>query len=741
MQSTYLEFLHSKQSRAADTGLEIEADALNPMLFPFQRALTAWALRKGRAAIFSDCGTGKTLMQLEWARRVVAQGHRALIVAPLAVAEQTVAEGVKFGVAVVYSRHQADSPAPIIITNYEMVDHFDAAQFGAVILDESSILKNFEGKARTALIQKFRDTPYRLCCTATPAPNDIAELANHAEFLGIMTRAEMLANWFVHDDDGWRLKGHAAAAFYKWLASWAMMLKTPSDIGFSDDGYVLPPLNISSIIVDGDANAIAQAAGQLFMTTIKGVTGRAAARRATLEMRVEAAAKIINESPDQWIVWCGLNDEGRELGRAIPGAVVTEGKDSIETKLAAIHGFLSGATRVWVTKASIAGFGLNLQCCHNMMFLGVNDSYESFYQAVKREHRFGQQSPVNVQICVSDLELPVLENLLGKQKQDELMSRNLIEQCRLYEQEELGVMAMPKNDYRTAELANRHYRLMLGDCVERMKDVPDSSIDFSVFSPPFLSLYTYSDSDRDMGNSRTDAEFFEHFGFLISELLRTVKAGRIVAVHVAQVAALLSRDGYIGIKDFRGQVISAFSAGGFHYHGDITIDKNPQIQAIRIHAKGLAFQQLKKDASWMRPGLADYVLLFRKPGENATPIHPDITNEEWIVWAHPVWYGISETDTLNAAAGRENADDRHICPLQLGTIERAIRLWSNPGETVLSPFAGIGSEGYVAIKQGRRFVGIELKESYYATAMKNLDNAVALNNKATLWDLPQGVAI
>jgi DNA modification methylase len=268
--------------------------------------------------------------------------------------------------------------------------------------------------------------------------------------------------------------------------------------------------------------------------------------------------------------------------------------------------------------------------------------------------------------------------------------------------------------------------------VEQLKHVPDASVDFSVFSPPFQSLFTYSASDRDMGNSLNQAQFFEHYQFFLAELYRVFKPGRIVACHVSQVAATLAHDGFIGIQDFRGKVIDSFTAAGFHYYGDVTVDKNPQAQAIRTHAKGLLFAQLKKDASWLRPGLADYILIFRKPGENEVPIHPDISNDDWIQWAHPVWYDIRESNTLNVAVARENNDERHICPLQLGLIERCIRLWSNPGETVLSPFMGIGSEGYEAILLGRKFIGVELKDSYYRTAIKNLAAAHAEVNQQRL---------
>ena len=277
------------------------------------------------------------------------------------------------------------------------------------------------------------------------------------------------------------------------------------------------------------------------------------------------------------------------------------------------------------------------------------------------------------------------------------------------------------------------WELIHGDCIEELAKQPENSVDLSVYSPPFSSLFTYSASEHDMGNCATHEEFIEHLGFFIDELLRVTKPGRLSCCHIAQVTSTKATHGVIGLIDLRGAVTKAFVDAGFIYHGDICIDKDPQAQAIRTHSKALLFVQLRKDSSWLRPALADYILVFRKPGENAVAIHPDITNEEWIEWARPIWYGIKETDTLNTAVAKENDDERHICPLQLGTIERCIRLWSNPGELILSPFAGIGSEGYESVRLGRRFIGIELKESYARTAARNLRTAEALTQQASLF--------
>lgn len=277
------------------------------------------------------------------------------------------------------------------------------------------------------------------------------------------------------------------------------------------------------------------------------------------------------------------------------------------------------------------------------------------------------------------------------------------------------------------------WTLINSDCVEEASKLAADTVDLSIYSPPFISLYTYSNTERDMGNCATVEQFFTHFGFLIRELHRATKPGRLTCVHVAQVPAMLERDGWIGLKDFRGATIRAFELGGWIYHGEVCIDKDPQAQAIRTKSKALLFVQLRKDASWLRPALADYILVFRKPGDNVVPIQPDLSNEEWIEWARPIWYGIRESDVLQVAQGRADEDERHICPLQLETIERCVRLWSNRGELVLSPFAGIGSEGFEAVRLGRRFLGFELKPSYARLAARNLATAATLKDQRGLF--------
>lgn len=729
----YESFLASKAPRAIECGFEIDSDKLSKHHRDFQGAITRWALRLGRCAIFADCGLGKGLMALDWSRLTSAHTKApVIIVAPLSVSRQFVREGEKFGIPVNVCRDKADVRDGLNVTNYERIEKFDPSKFGGVALDESSILKGLDSKTRDTLTEMFKSTPYRLCCTATPAPNDHAELGNHSEFLGIATRVEMLATFFVHDENGWRLKGHAQEAFYEWLSSWAMSLKSPADIGFDGSKYVLPELSIEQVTVGGSFKR----KGEMFGAQLKGITDRTNERKATVDERVAKIAELVRSNNEQWVVWCGLNDESAKAVKAIgDGCVEVSGAMSAEEKEARAIDFIEGKTRVLVTKADIFGFGMNFQHCHNTAFLGLSDSYESYYQCIRRFWRYGQTKPVKAAIVVTDAESAIVENVKRKEADAEKISRELVTRCALFEKRELGKANGAQQEYAESERRGENWFMLLGDCVKRVSEIEDETIDLSVFSPPFISLYTYSATARDMGNSRDENAFYEHFGFLIRQLLRVIKPGRICAVHVSQVPAMLGRDGFIGLKDFRGDVIRQFIGEGFVYHGEVCIDKDPQAQAIRTKAKGLLFVQGKKDSSWLRPALADYILLFRKPGENPTPIpalydpktNPDgwITNDEWIQWARPIWYGIRESETLNAAEGRDNKDDKHIAPLQLDTIHRCVMLWSAPGEIVLSPFGGIGSEGYQSILDGRKYVGIELKPSYFNAACKNLERAEA----------------
>lgn len=435
----YASFLDAKRARAPHDGVVLDPDDLHPSLFPHQRKAVRWAAERGRAGIFLDTGLGKTRIQVAWLNAIVGHDLDApeagLIICPLSIAQQTIAEASELGIDVHYVRSQFDADsaehgARLFITNYEMQQHFDPDCFGAVVLDESSILKNHTGPTRTALIERWGSVPYRLACTATPAPNDHTELANHAEFLGAMRRVDMLAAYFVHDSmTGWRLKGHASEPMFQWMSSWALAARKPSDITgdiHDDEQYELPPLRIHAEVVahHGDAPD-----GQLFATSLGGVQGRARVRQDTLADRVNRAVGIIADGgpSEQWIVWCGLNDEADQVTRALGAdAVNLHGSLPLERKVEIIEDFKSGAFDVLVTKPSLAGMGLNFQNARSQVFVGLGDSYESYYQAIRRSWRFGQDRPVDVHIVVSDLEAEIVTNVRRKEQAADQMTERLV---------------------------------------------------------------------------------------------------------------------------------------------------------------------------------------------------------------------------------------------------------------------------------------------------------------------------
>lgn len=738
----YQTFLDSKRITAAPAGFE--TGAINPALFDYQRDVVRWAIKRGRAAIFSRYGTGKTPMQLEWAQHVCQHtGGDVLILAPLAVAQQTRREGEKFGIPVNVCRSQADIKPGINIANYEMLPHFDTSHFAGVVLDESSILKSYDGKTRTAIIEAFAKTPYRLACTATPAPNDHMELGNHAEFLGIMSRVEMLAMFFTHDGGDtskWRIKGHAEKEFWAWVCSWAVMLRTPSDLGYSDDGFVLPPLHYHQITVDVLHQEQAQEGAQLYLMPVEALTliERRNARKVSLVDRVQAAADLVNTSDESWIVWCNLNAESEALTRAIPGAVEVSGSDTTEHKERAALNFVNGAIRVLVSKPSIFGFGMNWQHCHNAAYVGLSDSFEEFDQSIHRIHRYGQQHECHIYAITSELEGAVVRNIERKRADHERMTDQMIAQMKDLNTAAIQGLSQQTMEYRASCATGGNWTAHLGDCVEVVRGLESESIDYSIFSPPFASLYTYSNSERDMGNCKDTTEFYQHFVYLVRDLYRVLKPGRLLSFHCMNLPASKTTDGYIGIKDFRGDLIRMFQAEGFIYHSEVVIWKDPVTAMQRTKALGLLYKQLKKDSAMSRQGIPDYLVTMRKPGTNPDPItkNPDQFGVDlWQRYASPVWFDINQSNTLQKESAREAADERHICPLQLDVIERAVQLWTNPHDLVLSPFMGIGSEGFVSVQMGRRFVGAELKQSYYKQAVANLERAECEKAQPTLFDL------
>lgn len=719
----YKKFLESKKISHIESGFDCKD--LHDKLFDFQKAIVKWALKRGRSAIFADTGLGKTFQQVVWADEVAKHTNgNVIIFAPLCVAYQTkdLAKS-ELGIDVNYCRSQDQVVKGINITNYEMLDHFDASKFSGIVLDEASIIKSYDGKTTDKILDFSKIIPYKLSCTATPSPNDYMELGNQAEFVGVMSRTEMLAMFFIHDGGDtakWRLKGHGEVKFWEWLSTWAVVVRKPSDLGFDDTGYILPELIMHEHIIENH-NPIG---GNLFNLPAVGLNEQRAAKRASLNERVSAVAELVNESDDPWMVWCHLNDESEELGKAIKDSVTVAGSDSIDHKESSMTGFSHGKIKRLISKASICGYGMNWQHCNHTAFAGIDNSFESMYQAIRRFYRFGQTKPVHVHLFLSDAEIPVLDNIKRKEKQHNEMSARMVEHMQEFMKKEIFGMMPEKSEYKREVVKSEKYELHLADCVELASEIESGSIDYTVFSPPFASLYTYSNSDRDMGNSKSTSEFYQHFRFLVDEMLRITRPGRLLSFHCMNLPTSKQNDGFIGIKDFRGDLIKMFVDAGWIYHSEVVIWKDPVTAMQRTKALGLLHKTIRKDSSMSRQGIPDYLVTMRKPGINDKPIAH--TKEEfpvdlWQRYAGPVWFDINPSKTLQFRSAREGDDERHICPLQLEVIERAIELWTAKNDLVFSPFTGIGSEGYTAIKMGRRFIGSELKESYFNLAKKNLE--------------------
>jgi DNA modification methylase/superfamily II DNA or RNA helicase len=723
----YDQFIEGKTRRAQSHGFE-PLPIIGP-LFDWQSHVVKWAVKQGRAALFEDCGLGKTAQQLEWASQVVRHSQKpVLVLTPLAVAHQTASEASKFGyVASVAESDDDIKKAEIYITNYEKLDHFDCSWFSGVVLDESSILKNFIGKTRRKLTDTFANTPYRLCCTATPSPNDYTEFGQHADFLGICSPAQMLAEFFINDTfntGDWRLKKHAEPIFWAWVASWAACVSKPSDIGFDDDGYILPKLNLQTCIVQVDEVA-GEGSEELFKHATLSATTMHRELRETVNDRVAKVAELANASDDPWLVWCNTNEESELLKEAITGSVEIKGSDSTKHKEKAIDGFLDGSIRVLVSKPGICGYGMNFQHCHNVAFVGLSYSFEDFYQALRRTYRFGQTKEVNAYIVQASTEGAILKTIQRKINQHTEMQEKMKAASLAFTHQNQKELTM-KTDITTE--SGDGWTLHHGDCVRVAKTIPDNSIDFSVFSPPFADLFTYSNDLQDMGNCSDLNEFMHHFIILLNELYRIMVPGREVAIHCVDLLSTKWKHGAIQFQDFSGEIIRAMWKAGFLFHSRICIWKSPVTEMQRTKAHGLLYKTLKSDSSMSRVGCADYLIVFRKEGENPKPITKDPAKypvDWWQEVASPVWMTVDQGRVLNRDGARDSEDEKHICPLQLDVIERAVELWSNEGDTVFSPFTGIGSEGYSSLKLGRKFVGAELKESYFKQAIQNLKNAKA----------------
>lgn len=733
----YEEFLSSKLVKVKPVGIDIPEHEINRYLFNWQRMIVSWALKLGRAALFEDTGLGKTLQQIEWARHICRETKgRILICCPLAVAHQTVCEGKKIGVDIQYVRSMAaveHSKYQIFITNYDMLPAFDPSAFIGVVLDESSILKNYTGATKRMILEMFTGMRFKLACTATPAPNDHLELGNHAEFLEVMPSNDMISRWFINDSmraGGYKLKEHARADYWKWVCSWAVCISKPSDIGFADNGFILPPLNIikQEVAIPMERG---RELGKLFYDAPLSATGLWKEKKATAIDRCTAAKNIIDQSEDAWVIWCDTNDEADMLKRLLPSAIEVRGSDSIANKEKRLNAFSDGTAKQIITKSEIAGFGLNWQHCHNMVFVGVSYSFEKLYQALRRSWRYGQRHSVDAHIIYAESEGDIMSTLAEKQAKHAEMQVEMNSAMKANGWSQSGIKAATGITVQSDYIEGKGWQLYLGDAVQEIDKIADDSLHLSVYSPPFSNLYIYSNSIADMGNSKDSVEFFKHYRFLIGKLFRKTMPGRLTVVHCKDLPLYRNRDGAAGLWDFPGMIIRQYERHGWIYHSRVTIWKDPVIEMQRTKNHGLLYKNLRLRGEVTRQGMADYILVFRRwegveGTESDIPIRhsrDDFPLSKWQKWASPVWDDIDQTNVLNFRLAREEKDEKHICPLQLDVIERCIELWSNPGEIVLDPFSGIGSTGFIALNMGRKYIGIELKRKYWEISQRYLIEA------------------
>lgn len=728
--SEYLEFLKQKQKQIIYSGFDIDESELNSMLFNFQKFTVKRALKAGKYAIFADTGQGKTPMQLEIAKQITLRENKpVLILAPLAVTGQTIEQGKKFNIEVQKLKSDVFRIGVYII-NYDQIDHVKEDQFCCICLDESSILKNETGKFRNLLIEKFKYTPYKFCFSATPSPNDPMELGNHAEFLDVMLFNEMLAMYFVHDageTQKWRLKGHAVGKFYEFVSSWSIMYSHPKDIGFNIDGFDLPELKIIEKQVQTEVPH-----GMLFSGLAVNATDYNSSLRYTEKERIKQTIEIVEsiDKSEPIIIWTKQNDEARNIFKQLIELDYdcrnVQGSDSNEKKEHDLLGFAHNEFQILITKQSIASQGLNYQNCCFQIFNSVDFSFEQSYQAMRRSWRFGQKRPVTCYMITTDRMINVIKIQQDKHSSFKIMQKEMTKAVNKNINNKITNFMIETEDIKT-----KNYYLMRGDCVQKTKTLKDGIADLIIFSPPFSELYTYSSHVEDMGNSTNYDQFEQHFKYLIPELKRVLKPGRICAIHCMDLPIQKGKEGYIGLRDFSGMLIKWFQDCGFIYHSRVTIWKDPVIEMQRTKALGLLHKQVKKDSSMCRVGIPDFVLFFRNEGENLIPIkNTNIPVDLWQKIASPVWNDVDYSRTLNYREGKQSEDEKHICPLQLDTIERIILLYSNEHETVFSPFGGIGSEGYQALKMNRKSISIELKESYFK--LNKINHNAALENKKQL---------
>lgn len=800
----------------ADLGITKLAEAASTVepaahLFDYQEWVVRRAVERERFAIFADTGLGKTAMQLEWARLVTERhGCRTLIVAPLNVVHQTIDEAARFYGDAMPVQDLTDravfdewivNGSGVGIFNYEKFDGsgpgdrwnrdgdgtFDV---GAVVLDESSMLKAF-GSRKFAVMRAFDGVRYKLACSATPAPNQRTEFAQHAVFLGqVRATTEYLTAYFVNRDGDWQFKAHSHDAWVANLASWAVFVRDPKSWGFADHLADLPPLEEKFIEVPlTDEQMVAARRYEtgdqpsLFGATPGGIVSRTKMMQIAHGFELDGGevvhrypshkpqwiADLVNDQhlTDQVIVWVTFDEEGDWLEQIIgPHSRHLSGRTSIKERTSVIDEFRAGrGPRVLILKPAMFGYGVNLQACSVQVFSSITDSFERYYQCVRRSHRYGQTKPVVVYVPLTHLDDAICQNVMSKQstfmEDARRLEDSVVARLRPRDTSEVRIVnTEPQSEIDRAE--GDGWTFVYADSLAHMPTMDPQSVDLAVFSPPFAALYAYSKELGDMGNVRGDEEFRLQWGWFAERLLRVMKPGRVVAVHCKEIIRFANTSGFRHAYDFPSDLREGMVDAGFHYHRRITIAKNPQLEATRNKETSLLHVTALRNATDSLPQTGEYLLVFTAPGTPEVKVthdrdahsferHTAWMNSIWpepetfdedeaaqfAAWVHgdrqgTTWHGIRETDVLNAQGAKDKPDERHVCPLQLGLIDRCVELWSNPDELVFSPFGGIGSEGWSALGLGRRYYGVELKESYWRSGQAFLARRAANDQPSLL---------
>lgn len=670
----YEELIKSKTKKVQEVGFD--ADELNEKLFDFQKFIVKKALKAGRYGVFADCGMGKTFMQIEWAWQVYKfTGKPVLILCPLAVSGQTKEEALKLGYAI--QDAQVGNNAlfcEIQISNYEQLKNIDCSIFGGVVLDESSILKNYNGAYKNLILGKFEGLRFKLACTATPSPNDHIELGNHAEFLGVCRSKEMVSMYFINDAfnkdhtiSKWRLKKHAESDFWKWVASWSIMVSNPSDFGFDGSKYILPELNITEVCIKAKKKQNLKIIDDISVSATEFYKELAI----TQSERCRKVADLVNSSKENFIIWVKTDDEEKEICSLITDAIAVNGSDKPSLKESRLLGFAHNEFRVLVTKTKIAQFGLNYQNCRNQVFLSFDFSFEGLYQAIRRSWRFGQKEQVNIHLVTVDSMGNVLKSIKDKQQKFEKMQK---------------------------EMQNNI-----------------NSIEEQSYENGFLQ-----------------------FNMLAQQLERTLKSGRLCTIHCTQLSTSKGKDGVLEIIDFRGDIIRSMRSNGFIFHAEVSIWKDPKIIAQRTKNVQLLHATTKRDSTVNRMGFPDYLLTFKKQGENETPVNHEgngLPFEYWCKLAEPHWPEgeIDAGDVLNVKDAKASKDEKHMTPTQKEPIKRMLHLYTNPNDLVYCPFSGFGTEAVVCLENDRRVEAVELKKHYFDISVRFAKNAEMAKMQTSLF--------